>query len=411
MGARDVTGLLESLRTHGAWWDGHRSKNEEWYPEGIAPGLDAVLRALLARYAEELAELDPLLRETRERIESHGGVTQFADAEAALLYSSLRETTPETVFEISPADGWSTNHILAALTRNGRGRLHSFELSPVAHDGTPTEEALRRNLHPDFDADRLEVHIGDARETVPAVPGQIDALLLDSAHEAWFAEWYLAEVLPRTRGVCGIHDIVGLGGAVKHQRYFDGEAYAILEWLGAYRIAAVPAAELETAPTAERRLPLDSYLVLLGVDGAAAPWDGARPRAALQQADLALAYGDSLAVHDLLEEALAAAGTTTPHLLLQIGERYRRLGLVERARELAERVGDDQRDEPLWLLQAGRTLTLLGRPVAGRRLTLRASRHPRAPRWVQAQSPFAAVSRRGRALAGRLRPGSAASAL
>ena len=323
-------------------------------------------------------------------------MTQFADGEAALLYVALRETAPETVFEISPADGWSTNHILAALTRNGRGRLHSFELSPVAHDGTPTEAALRRNLHPGFDADRLEVHVGDARETVPAVPGRIDALLLDSAHEPWFAEWYLAEVLPRTQGVCGIHDIVGPGGSVKHQRYFDGEAYAILEWLGAYRIAAVPAAGLETAPWADRRLPLDSYLVLLGVEGATAPWDGARPRAALQQADLALASGDTLAVHDLLEEALASAGATTPHLLLQIGERYRRLGLVERARELAERVGAEQPDEPLWLLQAGRTLTLLGRPVAGRRLMLRASRHPRAPQWVRSQSPLAQARRRGR---------------
>ncbi len=391
-----MTALLESLRAHGAWWDGRRNTIEDWYPERIAPGLDVELRALLARYADELAELDPLFREALAGIQSRGGVAQFADAEAALLYASLRETSPETVFEISPADGWSTNHILAALTRNGHGRLHSFELSPTARDGTPTEVALRRNLHPDFDGGRLEVHVGDARETVPAVPGTIDALLLDSAHEAWFAEWYLAEVLPRTRGVCGIHDIVGPGGAVKHERYFDGEAYAILEWLGANRIAAVPAAELETTPPAGRRLPFDSYLVLFGVDGAPPPLDGARPRAALQQADLALASGDSLAVQALVEEALASAGPTTPHLLLQIAERHRRVGLVERAQELTERVGDEQYDEPLWLLQAGRTLTQLGRPVAGRRLMLRAARHPRAPRWVRAQSPLTDVRSRGR---------------
>lgn len=397
--------MLQNLRDAGAWWDGTRAQRRDWYPENLEPSLAHALYDLLARYADELRELDALLRETRERMELRGGVTQFADAEGALLYVTLRETRPTTVFEISPADGWSTNHILAALTQNGSGCVHSFELAAAARDGTPTEVALRRNLHPSLDGDRLEVHVGDARQTVPLVPGTIDALLLDSAHEAWFVEWYVSDVLPRVQGPCMIHDIVGSKGAVKHQRYFDGEAYAVLEWLGSYRVRAVPAAELETGGARARRLDLDSVAILFGVDRPSPPpWAATRPRAAIQQADLALAHGDLLSVHDLIGQALESCDAKTPHLTLQIAERYRRLGLVERARELAHRVAEEQRDEPLWLLQAGRVLVLLGQSRLGWALVLRATRRSDAPRWVRAQSPVDAATRRGVAALSRLAP-------
>lgn len=372
-----MTELLAALRAAGAWWDGNEVRRDDWYPDRLDPALEAALRNLLAAYRDELAELDRILREVQDLIGS--GATQFADAEGAILYCAVRELRPDVVFEISPASGWSTNHILAALTKNGTGVLHSFELAT-------TEARLRANIHPALDQSSLEVHIGDARETVPSVPGQIDVVLLDSAHEAWFAEWYLAEVLPRVRGLVAIHDIVRADGGVKHERYYDGEAYAVLEWLARSGVRAAPAFPLEARPPEERRLPVDSFAIFFGAEHPPAP-AASRPRELLRRADVALAAGDTSAVDALLMEVREVADARrTPHLVLQLAERYRRLGRIDEARDLVVGVGRVQ-DEPLWLWQAGRTLWLLGRPFAGAALLQRAARRSNAPAWIKRQAP------------------------
>jgi len=380
--------LADDLRSAGAAWTGTSPARDAWYPYPLDPQLRRRLLELHASYAGELADLDRILREVQSRIAGRGGVTQLADAEGDLLYCLLRETQPGTVFEISPAHGWSTNHILAALTRNASGTLHSFELAPTAPDGSPIEETVRANLHGDLDASRLEFHVGDARKLAPAVPGTIDFLFLDSAHEAWFAEWYEQELFPRTRGVCFVHDIVAPAGMVKQEAYTDGEAYALLEWLEREGVRAVSAAAFEEAlglPAVRRRLSdLSSFGILFLADPAASVPPGGTPRASIQEADLAIAQGDRETAHALITTALAAAGTTTPHLKLQIAERFRRLGQAGLARDLAREVAREHRDDPLWLYEAGRTLTLLGRTVEGGRMTWSARRMETAPPWLHA---------------------------
>jgi len=131
----------------------------------------------------------------------------FGDVDGEMLYMMIREARPKVVFEISPWNGWSTNYILAALTANEDGTLHSFELDETIR-GHPTEEVVRGNQFPDGDQNRLVLHIGDARGCVKDVEGNVNFLLIDSCHEDYFAQWYIDQLFPRVSGTIFIQDIV-----------------------------------------------------------------------------------------------------------------------------------------------------------------------------------------------------------
>lgn len=130
----------------------------------------------------------------------------FGDIEGEVLYLLIREAKPATVFEISPNAGWSTNYILAALTKNAHGALHTFELME-SMNGHPMEKLIRGNQLDTNDQSRLKIYIGDALKTTETVPGPIDFLLLDSCHDEWFAKWYVEKLLPRCKGLVMVQDI------------------------------------------------------------------------------------------------------------------------------------------------------------------------------------------------------------
>jgi predicted O-methyltransferase YrrM len=99
----------------------------------------------------------------------------------------VRADRPTNVVEISPCDGWSTHWILRALSDNGgTARLRSFDL----HDGAG------RNVLEVPNEVEWTLDVGDVREA--EIPDGIDFLYIDSDHRAPFAEWYLANVLPRS---------------------------------------------------------------------------------------------------------------------------------------------------------------------------------------------------------------------
>ena len=180
---------------------------------------------LYERYTDELRSVGIRLRDVYHRMQRRGDGTAFGDMEGECLYLLLREQKPDVVFEISPNAGWSTNYILAALTANQKGVLHSFEVL-TRYRGRPIEAIIRGNQHPDWDQRRLHVHIGDARQTTEAVGGPIDFLFLDSCHEAWFAQWYIATLFPRVSGLVLIQDIAFLD-----QLEASSEAQHMWQWL------------------------------------------------------------------------------------------------------------------------------------------------------------------------------------
>jgi predicted O-methyltransferase YrrM len=162
---------------------------------------------LYEKYADELAPLCLAMRDQYLAMQRKGFRAGFGDGEGELLYLAVRELKPDIVFEISPAAGYSTNYLLAALTRNGSGQLHSFELDTKIN-GIPTRDVITGNLLPELDLSRFNLYIGDAVEESPKVEGDIGFCLIDSCHEEWFAKWYTEKVIPRVKGLAVIQDIV-----------------------------------------------------------------------------------------------------------------------------------------------------------------------------------------------------------
>ena len=161
---------------------------------------------LYQQYEPELRRLCQRLRTQYHRLVNRGDGAGFGDVEGEVMYLLLRETKPDLVFEISPYAGWSTNYILAALTANRKGVVHSFEIARKIR-GQPTNQVIRRNQCEEWEQDRLIIHLGDARTLVSQVRGPIGFLLLDSCHDAEFARWYIQEVFPQVHGTVFIQDI------------------------------------------------------------------------------------------------------------------------------------------------------------------------------------------------------------
>jgi predicted O-methyltransferase YrrM len=179
---------------------------------------------LFRKYDSELRQVAHCLRRQFHTMQRLGHGATFGDVEGELVYMLLRETRPEVVFEISPHAGWSTNYILASLTANGKGTLHSFDILTEIK-GVPMEQVIRSNQWHQWDQKRLVVHIGDARQTVVDVDGPVNFLLLDSCHEDWFAKWYIESVFPRMSGPVIIQDI-----AFADQMEPSSEARYVWDW-------------------------------------------------------------------------------------------------------------------------------------------------------------------------------------
>lgn len=162
--------------------------------------------ALYKKYTSELVELALAMQPLYHRMQTQGLGTSFGDVEGEMMYMLLREQQPDLVFEVSPNAGWSSNYLLAALTKNGKGTLHSFEIE-THFFGKPTEEVLRENQCKLCNPMQQVIHVGDAREEVKKVEGSVEFLLIDSCHKDWFAQWYTEHLFPRVNGIIFMQDI------------------------------------------------------------------------------------------------------------------------------------------------------------------------------------------------------------
>ncbi|KAK1184249.1 class I SAM-dependent methyltransferase [Streptomyces sp. NBS 14/10] len=126
--------------------------------------------ATAARLGAELA----LSRPPQELADAAAGIYMPVSAEGGkLLYNLVRAVRPATVVEFGMSFGISTLHLAAAVRDNGTGRVITTEMSK---DKIAT---ARRTFAETGLDDLITVLEGDARETLAALEGPVDLVLLD----------------------------------------------------------------------------------------------------------------------------------------------------------------------------------------------------------------------------------------
>ncbi len=139
-------------------------------------------RRKLSAVLEEVEGLLPLEEEIRHR-HLAAGRDSYAQIRAPFeLYALVRLLEPEHVVETGVSSGVSSAHLLAALKRNRRGRLHSIDL-PTRQEG-PTLKAGESpvSLPPGHDTGwavperlraRWDLRIGPAQALLPALAKEL----------------------------------------------------------------------------------------------------------------------------------------------------------------------------------------------------------------------------------------------
>jgi predicted O-methyltransferase YrrM len=130
---------------------------------------EATSRRVQAAWPQGAAPLGP-----QEQADAKAEVYMPVSAQGGrLLYNLVRATRPATVIEFGTSFGISTLHLAAAVRDNGTGRVITTELSAAK------VAAARRTFAETGLDDLITVLEGDARDTLPAVSGPADFVLLD----------------------------------------------------------------------------------------------------------------------------------------------------------------------------------------------------------------------------------------
>lgn len=158
---------------------------------------------------EELAELVPVETEIRT-LHREGGRAHYAQFRAPFeLYALVRLLRPDHVVETGVSSGVSSAHVLLALARNGRGRLHSVDL-PTPQRGTdfssrdspvalPPGRASGWAVPPRIRAG-WDLRIGASEKILPGLVrrlGSVGLFLHDSRHTPRHLTFELETVRPK----------------------------------------------------------------------------------------------------------------------------------------------------------------------------------------------------------------------
>jgi hypothetical protein len=196
-----------------------------WNLEKLARYLDTPAATLTSYYEELLGDQRFIaqLNERMKHVRTHHGFSkgifnreEVASAdwfafERVLLYVLLRHLRPALSLETGVYYGGNTAFMLAALARNGNGKLISIDLpdSRIRKEGTAERHPLVGDtelygdtLSPGFIVpDYLRAHWqfveGDSHRVIPTLPGPFDFYIHDSDHSFGFLRKEIALVRPK----------------------------------------------------------------------------------------------------------------------------------------------------------------------------------------------------------------------
>lgn len=154
-------------------------------------------RALMAQFADGGEGIsDELLAEhfAAERRDVRGFYRGYADnflnvapEYGRFLYQCARARQATRIVEFGTSMGISTIYLAAALRDMGGGRLIGTELEPAK------AARARANLEAAGLEHLVEIRVGDARETLAEVGGEVDLVLLDGAFSMYLEVLRLLE--------------------------------------------------------------------------------------------------------------------------------------------------------------------------------------------------------------------------
>ncbi len=166
-------------------------------------------RRKLSSVLEEVEELLPIEEEIRHR-HLAAGRESYAQIRAPFeLYALVRLLEPDHVVETGVSSGVSSAHLLAALKRNRRGRLHSIDLPTRQKGATLASHESPVSLPPGHDTgwavpERLrakwDLRIGPAQTLLPSLVGEIPRIglfLHDDLHTPAHLSFELETIRPR----------------------------------------------------------------------------------------------------------------------------------------------------------------------------------------------------------------------
>lgn len=192
-----------AVRARRALGDRRATPNVPWISE-----LSGANRRKISAVLEELEDLLPMEEEIRHRHVAAGRAS-YAQIRAPFdLYALVRLLGPEHVVETGVSSGVSSAHLLAALKRNRRGRLHSIDLPTRQKGPTLGPEESPVSLPPghatgwavpDPLRTRWDLRIGPAQKLLPRLVRELPRLglfLHDDLHTPEHLTFELTTVRP-----------------------------------------------------------------------------------------------------------------------------------------------------------------------------------------------------------------------
>lgn len=144
------------------------------------------LEASIFQYCEQYsASPDPLLyeleRETHLKTLAPQMLSGALQGQFLQLLSQLLQ--PSTILEIGTFTGYAS--ICLARGLSAKGHMHTIEANPEL------EYLIRKYLDKARLADRVALHIGDAMEVIPRLPGRFDLVFIDAGKQHYQAYYDL----------------------------------------------------------------------------------------------------------------------------------------------------------------------------------------------------------------------------